>query len=153
MMIRKISVSLIAILGAANAVAGSIDVSVTSKSNFNPKSTIQSSSLVRDPFSPSPLMYEVLSRQGTAQGQYGFLPLGTQGDDGVPKMRLKGFIDKGENTLALLEIVGSGTYMVREGDEINIDPRQPYSAIRISEINRLSITVETGYLGSIKVMR
>ena len=69
-------------------------------------------------------------------------------------MQLRGFIDKkNESPLALLEIEGSGTYMVREGDEINIDPSQPRQAIRISKITRLSVTVEAGTLGSIRILR
>jgi hypothetical protein len=43
--------------------------------------------------------------------------------------------------------------MVREGDEFNIDPSKPKNAVRISKITRLSITVETGMLGTIKVLR
>ncbi|MBE0439969.1 MAG: hypothetical protein IBX57_09505 [Gammaproteobacteria bacterium] len=114
---------------------------------MQPTSTL----MMRDPFSPSTAMFEALNNPAVGQNQLGFMR--NQGAQALPKMHLKGFIDKGEKSIALLEIVGSGTYMVREGDEINIDPRQPYNAIRISEINRLSITVESGFLGAIKVLR
>jgi len=108
---------------------------------------------VRDPFTPSRLMYEIVGTQsGLANGAYGFVP-SLQGVK-IPKMKLRGFIDKEKDKpLALLEIQGSGTFMVREGDEINIDPSQPRQAIRISKITRLSVTVETGTLGSIRVLR
>ncbi len=108
---------------------------------------------VRDPFTPSRLMYEIVGTQsGLANGAYGFVP-SLQGVK-IPKMTLRGFIDKEDDKpLALLEIHGSGTFMVREGDEINIDPSQPRQAIRISKITRLSVTVETGTLGSIRVLR
>lgn len=43
--------------------------------------------------------------------------------------------------------------MVREGDEFTIDPGQPKSAIRIDKITCLSVTVETGMLSSISVLR
>jgi len=43
--------------------------------------------------------------------------------------------------------------MVREGDEFNFDPSQPKNAIRVSKITQLSVTVETGTLGSIRVLR
>jgi hypothetical protein len=108
---------------------------------------------IRDPFTPSRLMYEVISTQsGVNSGAYGFIP-SLQGGD-VPKMKLRGYISKDEESpLALLEIQGAGTFMVREGDEINIDPANPRQAIRISKITRLSVTVETGTLGSIRVLR
>jgi hypothetical protein len=97
-------------------------------------------------------MYEVIgSQNGLQNGAYGFIP-SLQGNK-IPQMKLKGFIDKDDEPLALLEIQGKGTFMVREGDEINIDPSNPRQAIRISKITRLSITVETGTLGSIRVLR
>jgi hypothetical protein len=111
---------------------------------------------IRDPFTPSILMYE---RAGTVSNidsdAFGFRPAPDDLEIKIPQMRLKGFITpEGEQEeLALLEIDGSGVYMVREGDEINIDPRQPANAIRISEISRLSITIETGTLGRIRVLR
>lgn len=43
--------------------------------------------------------------------------------------------------------------MVRDGGEFTTDPTQPNNAIRIDKITRLSVTVETGMLGSIKVLR
>lgn len=110
---------------------------------------------IRDPFTPSRLMYEqagTLSNIGS--DAFGFQPADIP-DFQVPKMRMRGLLtekDSGER-LALLEITGSGVYMVREGDEINIDPRQPASAIRISDITRLSVTIETGTLGRIRVLR
>jgi hypothetical protein len=108
---------------------------------------------IRDPFTPSRLMYEVISTQsGVNSGAFGFIPSLQRND--VPKMKLRGYISKdNESPLALLEITGAGTFMVREGDEINIDPANPRQAIRISKITRLSVTVETGTLGSIRVLR
>ncbi|MDF1587650.1 MAG: hypothetical protein P1P93_00595 [Gammaproteobacteria bacterium] len=132
---------------------GGITPAIGQNANFMNPAMMQPTSppIMRDPFSPSTAMFEALNNRAVGQNQFGFMR--NQGAQTIPKMRLKGFIDKGENSIALLEIVGSGTYMVREGDEINIDPRQPYNAIRISEINRLSITVESGFLGAIKVLR
>ncbi|MCX4189167.1 hypothetical protein [Methylophaga sp. OBS3] len=110
---------------------------------------------IRDPFTPSALMYEqagTLSNIGS--DAFGFMP-GDVPDTKVPTMRLKGLIkekDTGEQ-IALLEVTGRGVYMVREGDEINIDPSKPASAIRISDITRLSVTIETGTLGRIRVLR
>jgi hypothetical protein len=109
--------------------------------------------LIRDPFTPSNLMYEMVSTQSLNAGlASGFIP--GQGNIDVPKMRLKGFLgETKDDRLALLEINGKNTYMVRVGDEINYDPAHPRSAIRITEINRLSVTVETGVMGTIKILR
>jgi hypothetical protein len=98
-------------------------------------------------------MYEVVGVQsGSSAGAFGFVPnLKTVK---IPKMKLKGFVTNSEGKkIALLEIDGSGTHMVHEGDQINIDPSQPRQAIRISKISRNSVTVETGTLGSIRILR
>jgi hypothetical protein len=108
---------------------------------------------VRDPFTISPLMYELMGTQNNLNNSaFGFIP--NLGNTKVPEMKLRAYIEKeNEPPIALLEIKGAGSYMVREGDEINIDPSNPRQAIRISKITRLSITVETGTLGSIRILR
>jgi hypothetical protein len=108
--------------------------------------------LIRDPFTPSNLMYEVASsRSLLGDSANGFLP--SQGNTTVPKMRLKGFIEKTDDNIALLEIEGAGIFMVKAGDEINYDSSQPRSAIRVTSIERNSVTVETGLIGTIRVKR
>lgn len=108
---------------------------------------------LRDPFTPSELMYETAGAQGgTTAGAYGFLP--NQETMKVPNLKLRGLLNpSGKAFIALLEVSGVGTFMVREGDEFNFDPSQPKNAIRVSKITRLSVTVETGTLGSIRVLR
>lgn len=108
---------------------------------------------VRDPFTPSKLMYEAVGLQsGMASGAYGFVP--SNEAERIPQMKLRGLINPDdEEFIALLEVKGFGTFMVREGDEFNIDPSQPKNAIRIGKITRLSVTVETGMLGSVRVIR
>lgn len=111
---------------------------------------------IRDPFTPSALMYEQAGTAANIDSEaFGFRPTLDDADIKIPQMRLRGFVtpEGAQEQLALLEITGSGVYMVREGDEINIDPRQPANAIRISEISRLSVTIETGTLGRIRVLR
>lgn len=110
---------------------------------------------IRDPFTPSRMMYEQAGTRSNIDSElFGFRPSDNP-DIKIPKMRLRGFVtpEGSKEMLALLEITGSGVFMVREGDEINIDPRQPASAIRIADINRLSVTIETGTLGRIRVLR
>lgn len=108
--------------------------------------------MIRDPFSPSKRMFDAVGQQsGNTAGGFGFM---RSPNASVPKMRLRGFIDlDNKDPIALLEVGGNRTFIVHEGDEINIDPTQPMSVIRITKITRLSITVETGRLGSIRVQR
>lgn len=116
----------------------------------------QGSVFIRDPFSPSRLMYEQAGTMSNIDMDvFGFRPSADDADIKIPKMRLRGFItpEGSQEQLALLEIGGNGVFMVRVGDEINIDPTQPANAIRISEISRLSVTIETGTLGRIRVLR
>ncbi|MCX4187786.1 hypothetical protein [Methylophaga sp. OBS4] len=126
----------------------------TLQQNYPVQQSFPAPQAIRDPFTPSPLMYEMVGVQAgmSGSGAYGFMP--SADAMRVPKMRLRGFVNQDEEKpLALLEIDGSRTYLVREGDEINIDPSQPRNAIRITQITRLSITVETGTLGSIRIQR
>lgn len=108
---------------------------------------------LRDPFTPSALMYDNVGAQAGAKGNnFGFVP--SSEAEHIPQMKLRGLLNQQEEEfIALLEVKGVGTFMVREGDEFNIDPSQPKNAIRISKITRLSVTVETGRLGSIRVLR
>ncbi|MBD3634588.1 MAG: hypothetical protein HUJ23_06755 [Methylophaga sp.] len=122
----------------------------------NEESPAETATFIRDPFSPSRLMYEQAGTISNIDSDaFGFRPAPEDVDIKIPQMRLRGFVtpEGAKEQLALLEITGKGVYMVREGDEINIDPRQPANAIRISEISRLSITIETGTLGRIRVLR
>lgn len=108
---------------------------------------------IRDPFTPSGLIFQVASKTSGFDAN-GFMRSPNNTTIAIPKMRLRGFIDQDkEDPIALLEVAGARTYLVREGDDINIDPSAPNSVIRITKINRLSITVETGMLGSIRIQR
>jgi hypothetical protein len=109
---------------------------------------------IRDPFTPSSEMFDAITLQGGATGAPGYGFMRSQNNADLPAMRLRAFItQKNEQPLALLEVANKRTYLVREGDEINIDPTIPNSAIRVTKITRSSITVEAGMLGSIRVQR
>jgi len=108
---------------------------------------------IRDPFTPSPLMFNEVGKQsGNLASGRSFM---RTPNESVPQMRLRGFVDQGNGkSVALLEVGGSRTYLVREGDDITVNPSQANSVIRITKITRHSITVETGsILGSIRVQR
>jgi hypothetical protein len=117
----------------------------------------QSSLLLRDPFSDPQIAF---NGQGPAfnQGSSGSFGVGFQrgrGDFTVPELIFKGYIESKDDKepMALIQIGNKKVHMVREGDEITVDPSQPRNAIRITKINRLSITVETGILGTMRVLR
>lgn len=108
---------------------------------------------MRDPFTPSSLMFDTLTLQGSASGAPGYGFMRSPSNTELPSMRLRGYVEREDNPVALLEVDNKRTYLVREGDEINIDPSVPNSAIRVTKISRFSITVEAGMLGSIRVQR
>jgi hypothetical protein len=121
--------------------------------NYFQRNSPPSSQTIRDPFTASSLMFEV-ARQSSAINNKGFTSSSLDAATPIPKMRLRGFIEQNKKApLALLEVAGARTYLVREGDDINIDPSQPNSVIRVTKITRQSITVETGLLGVIRVQR
>lgn len=114
-------------------------------------------SALRDPFSlPAGSNGAVSGNAGSVllqQGGSGFLRGTTE--VALPPLRFRGYI-QGQGSapsMALLELGQGRVHMVRVGDEINIDPANPRQAIRITRITRLSITVETGTLGQMKVLR
>ncbi|WP_415901925.1 hypothetical protein ACMXYR_13075 [Neptuniibacter sp. QD29_5] len=112
--------------------------------------------VMRDPFS-EPQMVQKGNGQGVIGGivdRFGQGFRRTPGEVNVPKLLFKGYIDRGDNSpMALLQIAGNRVHLVKEGDEINVNPANPRQAIRITKISRLSITVETGTLGQMKVLR
>ena len=109
---------------------------------------------IRDPFTPSSLMFDAITLQGSATGASGYGFMRSMSNSNLPSMRLRGYIEKKDDKpVALLEVDNDRTYIIHEGDEINIDPSVPNSAIRITKITRFSVTVEAGMLGSIRVQR
>ncbi|MBL4764112.1 MAG: hypothetical protein JKX67_02355 [Colwellia sp.] len=108
---------------------------------------------IRDPFTPSSLMFDTILIKGSASGAAGYGFMRSPSKANLPTMRLRGYTNKNNKPVALLEVDDDRTYLIHEGDEINIDPATPNSAIRITKITRFSVTVEAGMLGSIKVQR
>lgn len=120
-------------------------------------SSTSSRPLLRDPFSDPQISYGNGQDSAFSQNAGGF-GAGFQrgrGDFKVPELVFRGYIESDEASapMALIQIGKSKVHMVREGDEINIDPTRPRNAIRITKINRLSITVETGILGTMRILR
>ncbi|MFT6351832.1 hypothetical protein [Neptuniibacter pectenicola] len=113
--------------------------------------------VMRDPFS-APQTLQNTDEAGGVNGLLNAFGRGfrsTPDDVKVPALLFKGYVDRGANLppMALIQIAGSRVHMVKEGDEINIDPTNPRHAIRITKISRLSLTIEAGTLGQMKVLR
>lgn len=105
----------------------------------------------RDPFTTSELMQAEVGRlsDGSASGR-GFIA--SPGIGQTPKMKLKGFINN-KQALAVLEIVGVGTYPVRKGDEIDLRIYGFNSVIKIVDVDGLSVRVKTGTINQELVVR
>jgi hypothetical protein len=154
----KKSLCTLLIIGLASLTLLKINMSQANSLRTTPSMNTQqqygSTKSIRDPFTPSELMFDTMSIKGSNSGtdSYGFMRITS--DAKLPKMRLRGYIGiRDDKPVALLEVDDNRTFIIHEGDEINIDPSVPNSAIRITKITRFSITVEAGMLGSIRVQR
>lgn len=97
-----------------------------------------------DPFQVSYLMQQkALARHGGPQ----FTPLH---DAQAPELTLKGIVSGG---MALLEVHGSGVFLVREGDTISLSRQGRNTVMKIEKIHRLSLMVRVGTLQEMIVVR
>ncbi|WDP92777.1 MAG: hypothetical protein HUN04_24870 [Desulfobacter sp.] len=112
----------------------------------------------RDPFGASEKLRR--AKEGPLQPaarprpeRFGFKPRAEQPKE-MPKMKLKGHL-KGRNgeVVALLEIKGGDVYIVREGDTVGLHDLGIDSVIRIQEISRRHLVVESGTLGTVIIVR
>lgn len=113
---------------------------------------INDTSTMRDPFN----LASTAAGQNAGGFSFGssFLPTN---NTKIPELKLRGVIypksKRPEDQLALLEIDNKEVYMVKIGDEISYDPRNPNAAIKIVNISRLHVTVQAGSLGNVLVVR
>nr|WP_321465079.1 hypothetical protein [uncultured Desulfobulbus sp.] len=126
---------------------------------FNaPRETIQSEAVQRNPFAATEKLRElranppaepkvVPSNEGLA-----FVP--SKQELKIPKMRLRGHLQGGNGeVLALLEVTGGDTYIVREGDTVGLHDLGIDSVLRIRKISRLHVVVEAGSLNQMIIVR
>lgn len=86
----------------------------------------------RDPFRPPPDLREA---EGQRQGAI----------SGLPRMNLRGWVQDGDGvSLALLEIDGEGTIVVREGEELRLHLAGTGVPLRIREIGPRGLVLEVG---------
>lgn len=106
--------------------------------------------VLRDPFTTSDRMYSEIAGQSGLRsgGGQGFVPgYGTQV---APKMRLKGFMNKGSKKMvALLEIEGAGVYLVTEGDEIGLQAIGQNTVVKVVKVDINGVRVQTGQVNQV----
>jgi hypothetical protein len=72
----------------------------------------------------------------------------------IPRMTMRGHLQgKNGEVIALLEIDKGGVYMVREGDTVGLNDLGVNSVIRVKEISRLHLVIESGSLGQLFIVR
>jgi hypothetical protein len=108
----------------------------------------------RDPFTTSDKMYGEVGIQSAqkANAQQGFVP--GYGAQAVPKMRVKGFVNKGvKKAVALLEIEGAGVYLVSEGEEIGLQALGQNTVLKILKVDSNSVKVQSGQVNQVIIVR
>jgi hypothetical protein len=103
------------------------------------------SQLRTDPFQISYFMQQKAQARNLGGPQ--FTPLQNAQ---APALALKGIVNEG---LALLEVQGSGVYLVRKGDTLSLNRQGQNLVIKIEKIDRLSLMVKMGTLAEIIVVR
>lgn len=69
----------------------------------------------------------------------------TTEDNPIPILSFKGILQQGDKKLALLNIEGQGTFVVKEGDKVGVQQVGNSAAVlHILEINELNLIIETG---------
>ena len=104
----------------------------------------------RDPFATTPLMEQTATRGQKSGPDFTPLPAAST----TPHLKLRGIVSGGDGArLALLDVSGSGVYLVREGDTISLHGSERNTVIKVEEMNHLTLTVSVGTLGEIVVVR
>jgi hypothetical protein len=105
----------------------------------------------RDPFTASDTMHALVGNQAAnaANSGRGFI---VGGADQIPKMRLRGFVNN-KKSVAVLDIQGVGTYLVRENDEIGLQAIGRNTVIKIIEVSGMGVKVQSGTFRQVIVVR
>jgi len=98
-----------------------------------------------DPFRVS--YYMQLKALQQAQGGPQLMP---SQNPQIPSLFLRGIVSGG---WALLEIQGSGVFLVREGDTVSLTRQGQNTVMKIEKVDRLSLLVRTGSLQEMIVVR
>lgn len=101
-----------------------------------------------DPFSPGAALREA----GDQEERRTFVP--RDDPEALPQLVLRGYIeDAVGTTVALLEVEGRTTYLVRKGDTVSLPSRGRNTVVRVTELGNLELRVEVGELRREVVVR
>jgi len=136
-----------------SAQAGGV-ISSPNVSNYESSQIYSEPPSARDPFTTSNRMYGEVGNQSAALAGNGQGFVAGFGPQKAPKMKLKGFVNRGSNKkVALLEVEGAGVYLVGEGDEIGLQAIGQNSVIKIIKIDSKGLRVQTGQVNQVIVVR
>lgn len=110
----------------------------------------------RDPFTTSDKMYAEAGMQPSQRSNAygGFIPGYGIGGQKAPIMRMKGYVTKDKNKkAALLEIEGAGVYMVTKGDEIGLHAIGLNTVLKILDVGRNGVKVQSGRINQVILVR
>jgi len=100
----------------------------------------------RDPFAATEKM-----REGSGERSR-FVPTDTP--PAVPGLALKGYVeDEGGQAVALLEVDGKNTYLVRRDDTISLPRAGQNFVMRVVQVTNLELHIEIGELKRVVVVR
>lgn len=100
----------------------------------------------RDPFAASDRM-----QQGGGDRSR-FVP--AEAPPSLPGLALKGYVeDEGGNAVALLEVDGKSTYLVRKDDTVSLPRAGQNLVMRVVQLTNLELHVEVGELRRVVVVR
>lgn len=111
--------------------------------------------LDRDPFAVSTTLQDAVTGPvAPRKKSTGPVFTSSTGPANIPKMFLRGQLTgKDGELVALVEIDKGGVHIVREGDTIGLQQLGLDSVIRVKEINRLQVVIESGSLGRLIIVR
>lgn len=105
----------------------------------------------RDPFTASDTMHSMVGNRAAdaASNGRGFI---AGGNDQVPKMKLRGYVNN-KQSVAVLDIEGVGTYLVRKNDEIGLQAIGKNTVIKIIDVDGMGVKVQSGTFRQVIVVR
>lgn len=103
----------------------------------------------RNPFSDTELIYKEAEQQ-----RMGSVSVTSKLPEGIPNLLLRGYIEgNNKKSAALIEIQGSGVYVVHEGDSLNLHSGQQNILLKVREIRNMNAIVGVGVRGQEIIVR
>lgn len=103
----------------------------------------------RNPFSDTELIH-----REAEQKRMGPVSVTSKLPEGIPNLLLRGYIEgNNKKSAALLEIQGSGVYVIHEGDSLNLHSGQQNILLKVREIRNMNAIVGVGVRGQEIIVR